>query len=118
MVPEPKNTTGVTLPYEKAAMSGDEMPDGLKYPDQVLFLELRMLYDQVKRGIISRDTAILEKKKLLDEYRIYKFNEQMGEEWTAQIKATELARAAYRKDRTLENADKLVALLEGRKMAC
>lgn len=114
MVPEPKNTTGVTLPYEKAAMAGDEMPDGLCYPDQILFLLLRSLYDQVRRKIISRDTAIAEKKKLLDEYRVYQFNEQMGKEWVEQIKLTEAARAEYRKSRTLEAADKLVFLLEGR----
>lgn len=114
MVSEPERT-GVTLPYEKIAIAGGEMPDGLKYPDQVLFLELRMLYDQLKKGVIDRPTAMKEKKKLLDAYRVYRFNEQMGKEWAERIRLTELARAAYRKERTLENADKLVALIEGRK---
>lgn len=117
MVPESKKTTGVTLPYERAAMNGEEMPNGLGYPDQVLFLQLRMLYDQVRRGVIARETAIVEKKKLLDEYRVYQFREQMGDQWVQVIKDTELARAQYRKDRTLENADKLVAIIEGRKLA-
>lgn len=115
MVPEPERT-GVTLPYEKIAMAGGEMPDGLEYPDQVLFLELRMLYDQFKKGIIDKATATKEKKKLLDAYRVYQFNDQMGKEWVEQIKLTEFARSAYLKDRTLENADKLVALIEGRKL--
>lgn len=115
MVPEPERT-GVTLPYEKIAMAGGEMPDGLEYPDQILFLELRMLYEQFKKDIIDKATATKEKKKLLDAYRVYQFNEQMGKEWVEIIKATELARAAYLKDRTLENADKLVALIEGRKL--
>lgn len=95
-------------------MAGGEMPDALEYPDQVLFLELRMLYEQYKKGIVDKPTAIREKKRLLDNYRVYKFNDQMGKEWVEQIKLTELARAAYLKDRTLENADKLVALIEGR----
>ena len=115
MVSEPEST-GVTLPYEKIAMAGGEMPDGLEYPDQVLFLELRMLYDQFKKGIVDKAAATREKKRLLDNYRVYRFNDQMGKEWVEQIKRTELARAAYRKDRTLENADKLVALIEGRKL--
>ncbi len=113
MVPEPEKT-GVTLPYEKIAMAGGEMPEGLEYPDQVLFLQLRMLYDQYKKGIIDKAAATREKKRLLESYRVYQFNDQMGKEWTEQIRKTELARAAYRKDRTLENADKLVLLIEGR----
>ena len=27
------------LPYEKIAMTGGEMPNGLEYPDQILFLQ-------------------------------------------------------------------------------
>ena len=101
------------LPYEKLAMAGEEMPDGLEYSDQILFLELRMLYDQYKKGIIDKPIAVREKKRLLDNYRVYQFHERALEEWVKQIRLSEQARAAYRKDRTLENADKLVALFEG-----
>lgn len=62
MVPESK-TTGVTFPYEREAMNGNEMPNGLEYPDQVLYLCFRKLYAQLRQGIIGRDTAVLEKKK-------------------------------------------------------
>lgn len=115
MVPEPEKT-GVTLPYEKIAMAGGEMPDGLEYPDQILFLELRMLYEQLKKGVVDRPMAMKEKRKLLDTYRLHKFNDNMGKEWAEQIKQTEIARANYRKNRTLENADRLVDLIEGRKV--
>lgn len=115
MVPESQQT-GVTLPYERLAMAGEEMPDGLEYPDQIMFLELRLLYRQYKEGIIDRAIAAKKKKKLLETYRVHQFNDQMGKQWTEQIRRTELARAAYRKERTLENADKLVALIEGRKI--
>lgn len=104
---------GLTPPYEKAAMEGAEMPDGLEYPDQILFLELRMLYEQFRRGYLDRETARKEKKKLLEVYRVHQFSDQMGKEWTRQIRRTELARAAYRKERTLENADRLLAAIEG-----
>lgn len=109
------NNSGVVLPYEQAAMRGDEMPDGLDYPDQVLYLCLRTLYAQTRMKIIDRDTAIREKKKLLDEYRAYKFHWESGTRWTKVIKDTELARAEFRKNPSIENANRLVEVLEGRK---
>ena len=107
-------STGVTLAWEKTAMAGQEMPDGLSYPDQLLYQAVALLYARYRAGNISRDQAVREKKKLLDEYRVYQFQEQMGKEWVDVIKLTDLARADYMKNRTLENADRLVAILEGR----
>lgn len=112
---ESEQSSGVVLPWEQAAIRGEEMPDGLSYPDQILFLCLRNLYAQKRAGIIDRDAAVREKKKLLDEYRVYQFREKMGEEWVEQIKQTDIARAEYRKNRTLKNADKLVEIIEGRR---
>ena len=94
-------------------MNGDEMPEGLAYPDQIMFLCLRMLYAQLKQGIVDRETAIREKKKLAKEYEQYSFVEQMGKEWVDIIKKTELARSEYRKSRTLENADQLLFAIDG-----
>lgn len=101
------------LPYEKIAMAGGEMPNGLEYPDQILFLQLRLLYDSYKRKLIDRDTATQEKVELLRTYEAHKIVEKMGKEWVEQIKRTELARAEYRKDKTIENADRLLACVEG-----
>ena len=101
------------LPYEKIAMSGGEMPKDMEYPDQVLFLQLRLLYDSYKRKLIDRDTATQEKVELLRTYEAHKIVDKMGKEWVDQIKRTELARAEYRKDKTIENADKLLACVEG-----
>lgn len=109
------NATGIVLPWEQSAIRGDELPSGLDYPDQVLYLNLRMLYAQKRMGIIDRETAITEKKKLLDEYKIYQFNWSMAEEWTELIKRTELARAEFRKNPSIENGLRLVEIIEGRK---
>lgn len=114
MVSESVNSTGVTFRWEQAAINGDEMPDGLSYPDKILFLCLRQLYDQYRKGIIDRDTAVQEKKRLMDEHRVNEFNDQMGKRWVELIRLTDTARCAYRKNRTLENADKLVDALDGR----
>ena len=108
------DTKLLELPYEKIAMSGGEMPKGLEYPDQILFLELRLLYDSYKRKLIDRDVATREKVELLRVYEAHKIVDSMGKEWVEQIKKTETARANYRKDRTLENADLLVLAIEGR----
>ena len=101
------------LPYEKIAMAGGEMPNGLEYPDQILFLELRLLYDSYKRKLIDRDTATQEKVELLRTYEAHKIVDKMGKEWVDQIKRTELARAAYRKEKTIENSVKLLSCVEG-----
>ena len=109
------DTKLLELPYEKIAMSGGEMPKELEYPDQILFLELRLLYDSYKKQLIDREAATREKVELLRTYEAHKIVDRMGKEWVDQIKRTELARAAYRKDKTIENADKLLACLEGGK---
>ena len=103
------------LPYEKIAMAGGEMPKGLECPDQILFLELRLLYDSYKRKMIDRDAATREKVELLRTYEAHKIVDRMGKEWVDQIKRTELARAEYRKNKTIENADKLLTCVEGGK---
>ena len=108
--------TGTVLPWEKDAMAGLEMPNGLSYPDQILYLELRMLYHQYYQKVIDRETATKEKKKLLDEYRIYKFQYELGNQCVETIRLTELARADYRKNPCHENAMKLIEIIEGKKL--
>ena len=108
--------TGIVLPWEKDAMAGLEMPNGLSYPDQILYLSLRMLYRQYYQKIIERDTATNEKKKLLDEYKVYQFREELEKQWVETIRLTELARAEYRKNPCHENAMKLIDIIEGKKL--
>ena len=108
--------TGIVLPWEKDAMAGLEMPNGLSYPDQIQYLSLRMLYRQYYQKIIERDTATKEKKKLLDEYKVYQFREELEKQWVEIIRLTELARADYRKNPCHENAMKLIDIIEGKKL--
>lgn len=108
--------TGIVLPWEKDAMAGLEMPVGLSYPDQILYLSLRMLYAQYFKKVIDRETATKEKKKLLDQYKVYHYQNEMGKQWVEVIRLTELARADYRKDPRHENAMKLIEIIEGKKL--
>lgn len=112
MVSEPKPEV-TKFPYEHIAAAGGEMPDVMEYPDQIAFLLLRELYAQLRQGIIDRDTAIREKRKISREYDAYKIAEQTGKQWIEAIKATELARAEFRKNPTVENGHKLVKAIDG-----
>lgn len=108
-------STGITFPWEQKAIRGEEMPNSLEYPDQILFLQLRMLYAQKRMDIIDRESAVSEKKKLLDEYRVYKFRDEMEKQWVQMVKDTEIARAEYRKNPSVENGMKLISAIEGGK---
>lgn len=101
------------LPYEKVAMAGGEMPKCLEYPDQILFLQLRLLYDSYRRKLIDRETATREKVELLRTYEANKIGETAVKECAKQIKNTEIARAEYRKNKSIEAADRLLACIEG-----
>lgn len=107
------SATGITLPYEKQAQRGDEMPTGLNYPDQLMFQALALLYARYRLKAITREQAITEKKQLLDEYRVFQYKWGLGDHYVAVTKATEAARALYRKNKTLDNADNLLASIEG-----
>ena len=107
--------TGTVFQWEKDAMAGAEMPDGLSYPDQILYLELRMLYHQYRQKIVDRETAVREKQKMIKQYQDLKFREKMGEHWVDLIRLTELARSEYRHNPCHENAMKLVETIEGMK---
>lgn len=95
-------------------MSGGEMPSGLEYPDQILFTQLRLLYDTYRRRIIDREQAIREKKKFLAEYDKNKFKNELFKHQIEIIKATEQAICKYQKEKTIENADMIVAVFDGK----
>lgn len=105
--------TGVILPYEKEAMHGLDMPDGLEQPDQLMFLCLRQLYGQKRAGLIERNRAALEKSKLLEEYRVAKFRYGLWEQGAALWKRIEAASSEYRKSPSVEAADRLLEAIYG-----
>ena len=101
------------LPYEKIAMVGGEMPDDLEWFDRTLFLQLRMLYHQFKQGVVDRETASREKRKLLKDRDFQIFQDNFTKDIAKKIMETEQARQEYRKNRTLENADAIILAFEG-----
>ena len=64
-----RERTGVELPYEQAAMNKEPMPEGLEFPDQIMYQGLRYLYAYYKMGWISLPHCSIEKRYMLEEYR-------------------------------------------------
>ena len=107
------DSTLTELPYERIAMAGGEMPDDLEWYDRQMFLMLRSLYWQYKQGVVDREAASREKKKLLQDYSLKKFQEDFTKDIAKKIMDTEQARQNYRNNRTLENADAIILAFEG-----
>lgn len=101
------------LEYERIAMAGGEMPDNLDSSDQLMFLKLRLLYDSYRKGVLSREQATKEKAKIVREYELDCAMHKLGVRWVTMIGETENARIEYRKNRTIEAADKLLEVIEG-----
>lgn len=107
----------IELPYERIAMAGGEMPQGLQYHDQITFRSLRDLYRDYQKQTITRDVAKKEKAEIIRERDSLKFMCDLFRENVEMTKLTELVRAEYRKTRSLEAADRLCDILEGRKIS-
>lgn len=101
------------LDYERSAMQNAPMPPGLTFPDQLMYQSLALLYARYRLKLISREQAQKEKQSLLREHETTKYKWSLGGHWASVLKNTELTCSAYRKNRTLDNADKLVQALEG-----
>lgn len=102
-------------PYERAAMHGEEMPDGLDMADQLAFLCLRQLYSQKQNGVIDRETGSREKAKLIYQRDLWEkkfaIREKAVQRSVEMIRDVEHAASAYAKERTLENGDKMYRAL-------
>ena len=106
-------STGITLPYETAAMRGDPMPEGLKSYDITMFQNLSLLYKRYREKMIDREQATKEKKTLLEAYRIEKFGYSVLEENIAISKRLETAASAYVYNPCVETADKMYEAFYG-----
>lgn len=58
----------LAFPWEREAMRGEEMPEGLSFPDQMAYTTLRNVYQAYYSKIISREAAAAEKGRLKYQY--------------------------------------------------
>lgn len=109
--------TGVVFEFERAAMRGGEMPDGLTRKEQDLFLALRELYHQCHVGVITREIGVADKKKMVQSFereeKTETFHAELAKHCAELWKNVECAASDYRKERTLENADRIMAAIYG-----
>lgn len=105
------------FPWERSAMSGKEMPDGLSLPDQMGYTALWNIYRAYHDKVISRDMAAAEKRRLRREYErarsSWEFWERLAAYHARVLRDTEAAKTACRKDPTAENALRLCSVLDG-----
>ena len=108
----------MVFPFERKAANGEPMPDGLSLVDQCAFYFLQTMYQGLRTGTKTREQAAEEKGRMAYQYnkekRTMEHWQRVGDHWSEIIRQTEAAQIAYRKDRTLENADRLSAALDGR----
>lgn len=104
---------GVVSQLERSAMRGDTMPDGLTLTEQKTWQALSYLYGRYRLKLISREDGGAEKKKIIKTHESGVADDRLAK-WTADLRRDiEAAQNAYRKDRSLENADGLSMTLDG-----
>lgn len=107
----------IEFPLEREAMEGQPTQKNLSLTDQKAYQALASLYGRYRMGLIDRAAGNTEKARILAEWDMEKRIDQSALElakWHSKLrKEIEGAQNHYRKDRTLENADKLSRTLDG-----
>ncbi|MBQ4187429.1 MAG: hypothetical protein II642_06065 [Firmicutes bacterium] len=99
--------------FEAAAKRCESMPEGLTLPEQMAFQALAALTVRYRCGMISAELAKRERRRIDAAYDKAAQNEKNVNWCTGLRKRIEAAMNAYRLDRTLENADRLVGVIDG-----
>lgn len=105
------------FPWEQAAIYGEEMPDGLSQAEQCAFQAIAYLYARYRLKMIDREAGHREKLLIKAELERRISNDAFARRCTQYhvelTRKIELAHIEYRKDRTIEAADRLSAVLDG-----
>lgn len=105
------------FPWEERARRGGELPEGLGLTDQQAYLAVRAVYADYRAKRLTRDQASEEKRKIRRAYedalRAEQFRDRLVAHRVRQIRATEAAVTAVRKEPTAENALRLCDILDG-----
>ena len=105
------------LPYERAAMHNEPMPDGLELPDQLCYQALSLLYARYHSGKITREQgekeARLIRRKREENIKTNEFGEKCREHAAKLWRNIEQSVMDYQKNRTTESADRLLIAIYG-----
>lgn len=102
---------------ELKARAGEAVPKNIGLAEASLFTGLRGLYWQYDNGVIDIGKAKADKQHLIMLYNQQKERDAMllhvGQRQCLMAWKVQEANSQYRKERTLENADRLVDILDG-----
>ncbi len=95
------------------ARSGADMPQGLRLAEMCLFQSMRHLYAEYRCGRISQATGKRERVQIMNNYRTASAMQSIWVMSLERKKAAEMAVNEYRKNPTIENADRAIQILYG-----
>ena len=105
------------FPWEQRARRDEELPEDLGLADQWAYLAVRSIYADYRAKRLTREQASAEKMKIRMAYeraiQTMRLEDRLTEFRIRQIRATEQALSAVRKDPTPENALRLCDILDG-----
>lgn len=97
----------------RLAAMNHTMPEGLKIADAMAYQALAHLYERYRQEMISKNDAAKEKCLILKSWEVAKLDEQLSAHHYDVIKNTETACSEFRKNPTVENAEKIVNVIDG-----
>ena len=97
---------------EDLAFHGAELPKGLPFPQELLFLKFRYLYQYAKLAQMPPEQGKREKQEIMNAYVIDKANDTLYRQCTKLWKNVEAAATAVRKDSDLMQNENIRALLK------
>lgn len=98
-------------PFERQAMRGEPMPEGLSGADEILYQGLALLYARYQMGGISKENAHAEKLRLIRFHDSIRSDCALWEKHRTMWKELEGAHAAYRQHQTTQAADRCFEIL-------
>lgn len=96
---------------EDLAYNGETMPEGLRFPEQLLFLRLRYLYAYARQISMDPEQGRREKHEIIKAYELHAAGDALISSTSDRYSCAEAAAAAIRKDAALYDNPKVRALL-------
>lgn len=74
---------------ELLAVKNAPLPEGLEYPEQFLFLQLRSVYASYHTGQLSKEQAKNEKTNILEAYKTFELQYKIGQQNMAMLRSVQ-----------------------------
>jgi len=95
------------------AAKSEPIPDGLTLPEQWLYLSLRILYREYQSGVLTKEQAALEKRRLIEQYELMQLHHSAYQQATERSKQYSLLLVEAEKT-GCDVCKKIVRIFDGR----